>query len=233
MYVNFSSHETDFVHKIFVRITCFLLIFVHQTYYMFVFLREMEFVACWFLFSELVDCRFLFAELVASWYFSFGNLYIDVSSHDIDFLHGAYCHLIFVRGACCLLIVFVVRETCCMSIFYFVKHVIGFSPHETDLVLGTSCKNQINARITYGFFTSWNIYFDFSLWENNFVYETCFMMIFVRGTCCMLVCSWSLFLIDFSLNKTCNVQNVKHVHWLFLRLAKRILFMELVADVFS
>ena len=132
LYIDSSPSETDFIQG-----TCCVLIFVLENSCVLSIVRETCCVVIFILFKlilsrNFVACRFFVRETCCMSFFSSWNLYIDLSNRETDFVHGACCVLIFVRGTFCVPIF--VRETWCMLIFFFWNWCIDFSRRETDFV---------------------------------------------------------------------------------------------------
>ena len=67
----------------------------------------------------------------------------------------------------------------------------------------------------HSFFSSWNLYVDFSPPETDFAYRTCCMLIFVHWISCLLFFSWNMLYLNLSLREAFQ---------LFFLVVKLILF---------
>ena len=135
---------------------------------------------------------FLFVKLV-HWFFSLWNWFCSWK-----FLRTDFCSWKLV--AC--------------SFFSLWILYIDFSPRETDFVYGSFLRVDflfvdlvawwllIEKPTVVGFSLRETCVLIFPPLELIFIYGTWRLLIFVRGTCCMLIFSWILLHVDFSLHKT-------------------------------
>ena len=139
--------------------------------------------------------QILFVQRVAYWFFSSWNLYINFSPHETNFARSTCWVLIFSswnlyndfspRGTDFFQETYD-REAYCMLIFLFVKFIHLFFPRETDFVHGTcamlffvrgacsvlifvhgTCSMLIFlfVKLADWFFSSWNWFCSWSLWQ--------------------------------------------------------------------